>query len=237
MRAQQRAELLFVLGIGIGVQKADRDGQKTARAQCGDELIDDVGFRQRGQHAAVRQNALVHFKRAAARNDRFRLLILEIVDVAAIMPLQLKKIAETGGGYEGDLGPLALKDRVGRDRRTVGEILDPFDIQACRTYGMESPLLSADGVLGTFVMAIRSLSIATRSVNVPPTSTPTLILRRPPSVLIFGTAEITQPRNRGIERQVTPTRRSRSCTRNGWFVQMIGCERSAGLRSAAGVPP
>ena len=106
---------------------------------------------------------------ALERHERWRVVGAEPVEVGAVLAAQVEEVLEAGRRDEGGAGAAALEQRIGRDRRPVGETLDSVAPSASTAASTDS---SWRAPVGTFAVCTPCSSTRTASVNVPPTSTP-----------------------------------------------------------------
>ena len=158
-------------------QVADRDRLDARGLQLARGLPHGVASRARAHVAGV-VGALGDFPRQALRRDR-RGLRVEIVEQIAVARLVLHLLhgAIALGDEQADLGAAHLQERVGGDGGAVREELDLGGRDAARDEArdaVETPSAGFFGVLETFSTVSSPLcaSSSTRSVCVPPTSTP-----------------------------------------------------------------
>ena len=169
------AERPLVLGVPVGVQQADRDG-------LGLGLGDGVdGGAQRVVAELLQRAVGAHPLRGAdaalARHERRRVRLAQAVEVGARLAAELDDVLEARGGDEHRARALALQQRVGGDRRPVGERARPRRPTAPARSSAASTAAStpsdwSSGVVGALAVTSRSPTATTASVKVPPTSTP-----------------------------------------------------------------
>ena len=122
--AQPLAERLLVLGMGVGVQQADRDGLD-AVALAGRRRPARGPSRSSGTSTrAVAVDALAHLEAMAPRHERRGLARDEVVHVGTVAAADLEHVAEPRRGHERRARARALGERVDHDRRAVHELLD-----------------------------------------------------------------------------------------------------------------
>src|SRR3712207_1947347 len=107
--------------------------------------------------------SLRHLEAVAAADGRGRLGVAQVVDAAAVVPLQEEDVAEAARGDEGGLRPAPLQDGVGGDGRAVHEVrhggggyaghaegLEGADVRAARRAGdlgdLDPPVLQRDQI-------------------------------------------------------------------------------------------
>ena len=110
----------LVLGIEEREQEADRHALGPAGLHVGDGAL-DVRLRQRPDDLARRPDALGDLEAMLARNQRLGVVGLEIVDLGTRLAADLEQVLEACRGDERDLAAAPLDQRVGGDRRAVGE--------------------------------------------------------------------------------------------------------------------
>ena len=135
----------LVRRVGVGVQEADGDGLIAAARDYGDEVVRHLAFRERREHRAVREHPFGDLEAVAAGDDRARLLVAQIEDSSPVVALEEGDVAEAPRGHEGDLGPLALEDRICRDGRAVGEVDHAIERDPRLLDGREGALVRAVG--------------------------------------------------------------------------------------------
>ena len=108
---------LLVRGIDVAVQEMDDHGL----AAHGEQLLRRLGHRrlvERRQDLAVGVHALGHFQPDLAVDQRLE-GAAQAIGLRPRAAAELQHVAEALGGYQPDLGDLALEQRVGRRRRAV----------------------------------------------------------------------------------------------------------------------
>ena len=167
----------LVLRIAVGVEEAEgqrvefRVGKATAKRF---ELI----LRQLNEDAAVGRDTLGHFKAQMAWHQWLWLVPCQVKHAGRAQAPDLKHVAETCRGQQADTASALLQDGVGTDRCSVQHGRDVARAKAGLgkqlRYTLPEPLLPAGcGVEETFLAKRRpSSATRTRSVNVPPISTP-----------------------------------------------------------------
>ena len=177
-RLQRLCRDPLVLGIGVGVDEGDGDGLGAARQQFARARFTSSGSTA-GTDGPVGQHAFAHLDAALARHHRLE-LAPQAPGLRPVAPAHLQHVAKAFGRDDAGLAALALQQRIGADRRAMNDGRD------CRQVVRALP--DAVQKAGGFAAARgrdlarsrirRSLSSRKkRSVNVPPTSTPTT--RRP----------------------------------------------------------
>ena len=167
----------LVRGVRVAVEETDRDGLVVAALQRLRQTMPRRLFVQGGDDLTAGAHAFGNLEGVAARHHGLGLAVVDVVDGAPALPLQREQIAKPLGGEERDLRALALQYCVGRHGRAVSRdrrwapSASPDSSSAAM-----APRCGALGVLGTLVMRTPPASNATRSVNVPPTSTPTRVV-------------------------------------------------------------
>ena len=114
----------LVLIVDVRVQKRDRDRLDVL---LGDPLRHIAHGRlvQLAPHLAARPEALVDLEPQTARDERLRMLVLDVVEHGDAKAAHLEHIAETVRGDEGCPGADAFEDGVRRHRRGVHDTVDP----------------------------------------------------------------------------------------------------------------
>ena len=118
----ERRDPPLVGGIRVAVEEADGDRLVAPALQRAADAVDGGRLVEGGDHFAARSHAFRDLERVAARDHRFRLAVVDVVDGAPALALQGEDVAEPLGGEERDPGALALQHRVGRDGRAVHQI-------------------------------------------------------------------------------------------------------------------
>ena len=137
----------LVLGVAVAVQQADRDRLRLQRAQRVQHLGDPVAGQR--LERPVGGHALGSADAPLGRDQRGRAGGAEAVEVPAGLAAQLDEVLEAGRGDERGARAPALQERVGGDRRAVGEGLDARGRRS-------SPLeRSADGVQDALGLVVR----------------------------------------------------------------------------------
>src|SRR5580704_3671170 len=121
-----------MLGIGVGVEQADRDRAIAAGLERRDQRAPDRGFVERRDDRAVGAEPLRRLEAILAAHRRRGLGVEEVVDVAPVVALHEQQVAKTRRGDEGHRRYLALQYSVGGDRRAVAEIFDAREVDARR---------------------------------------------------------------------------------------------------------
>ena len=120
----QLGQALLVRGVEIGVQQADRQRRHPARDQRADRAARIV-FVERIAHRPVSEHALRHLADQPARDERRRLLDLEVVDLVPLLAPDDQHVAEPARGDEADPLRLALDDDVRAERGAVHGVGEP----------------------------------------------------------------------------------------------------------------
>ena len=112
-----------MLRIEVGIHQADghadwiepieRLGEAVQRGGCQGHL-----------DATVRPHSFHDANAAVARDEGRRLLRIEGIDLAPNVATDLENILKSCRGHERSFGELALKDRIGGDRRAMEQIAD-----------------------------------------------------------------------------------------------------------------
>ena len=110
----------FVDGVEVGMQEADRDRGRTGVFDGGDGVAERSRV-QRRQNLATGAKPFPHAKAAFTWHQRFRRRRAQIVTVRLQAFAHLDDVAMAFGGQQRDFCPLALQQRVGRDRRAVNQ--------------------------------------------------------------------------------------------------------------------
>ena len=116
------ASALFVPGIGVGMQEADRDRFDLLRLQPLDGAR-DLFLRKRRHFRAVVRDAARDFDAAIARRGRHRLRDVEVEVMRPALARELEHVAKARGRDHAGARPLAFEHRVGRERRAEHEEL------------------------------------------------------------------------------------------------------------------
>ena len=122
--AQERLGALFVRGIAVAVDQADRN---RLDAGCG-KLIpgcQHARLVQRLDHAAVGRDALHHLQAMPARHQRLGLVPGQVEHVGHADAADLQHVAEAARGDEPGPGARSLQEGVGADGRAVQHFFDP----------------------------------------------------------------------------------------------------------------
>ena len=140
------------------------------------------GVVERRQHRAVRAQAFAHAEPQLARHQRLGRRRAQVVAVVLQPLAHLDDVAMAFGGEQRDLGALAFEQRIGRDRRAVHDALRVApaircaarpSLRASSSRPASTPIDWSCGVDGDLAKtSFPCASMATRSVNVPPTSMP-----------------------------------------------------------------
>ncbi len=116
---QRARDRVFTRGIRVRMQQADRD-RLGARRLHSRRQAGQFRRAQRLRDRAVEIGALGGADTHRARYQRRRPTGSQRVKIAAILASDLDQILEPGVGDDRDARALALKQRIGRDRRAVG---------------------------------------------------------------------------------------------------------------------
>ena len=154
-------------------EQADRDRLDLGSRQTRDRLLQRARV-ERDEHP-FRPHALAHREAELARDERRGLVRGEVVERGAVLAADLENVAEPLGGDERRTRAAPLQQGVRRHRRPVREHVHGIRRDAGRgeRRGNATRLVTDDG--GTLAVTSSPSTTATRSVNVPPTSTPTEI--------------------------------------------------------------
>ena len=121
--------LLLVLRIGIGVQKADRD-----RLDVGClEALSRVEYRlfvQRHAHCAVGAQPFANLKAVTPRHQRLGLHIVQIIEFRHAYTAEFQNIAEPGRSDQAGARALVFKDGIGRDGGCVHHLFNLIGLNA-----------------------------------------------------------------------------------------------------------
>ena len=115
--AQHLAGAPLMVGVGVGVQIADRD-RLDARAADALRRGPHVCFVEGAQLLAARSGPLVDLEAKLPRHERRRALVERLVEVRHPHPPQLQHVAESSGGEQRGRRALAFEDRVWSRRCT-----------------------------------------------------------------------------------------------------------------------
>ena len=118
---RQLSQAPLVRGIEIRVEQADRERRDPARDQRADRAPRIV-FVERIAHRAVGEHALRHLPDQPARDERRRLLDLEVVHLIALLAPDDQHVAEAARREETDAFGLALDDDVRAERGAVHRV-------------------------------------------------------------------------------------------------------------------
>ena len=121
MGGERLAEGLLVRRVRVGVKQADRH----ALHRLALEAFDDPGHFteiERRQYRAIVADALAHLGAEPPRYERLGLgRQIDPVEMGTVHAADLEHVAESASGDQADRADLALDDRVGDERRSVGE--------------------------------------------------------------------------------------------------------------------
>ena len=109
---------IFVRGIGVGVQKHDRD-RLGAVGEQGIDLPQQFRFVERNDFASVGPDTLADFQAQIPWRQRLRHGDMDIVQLVFALTADLQHIAETLGRNEAGARALALDQGVRKERRRV----------------------------------------------------------------------------------------------------------------------
>src|SRR5882672_8247943 len=109
--------------IEVGIHQADGYADWIDPVERLDETVQRCG-RQRHLDAAVCPHSFRNANAAVARDEGRRLLRIEGIDLAPNVAADLEDILKSCRGHERSFGKLALKDRIGGDRRAVEQKAD-----------------------------------------------------------------------------------------------------------------
>ena len=121
---------------------------------------------------ALGAHALAHREAQVARDQRGRAGRREVVQRGPGLPADLQQVAEAVGGHERGTSAAPLEQGVRGHGHAVGEGLDVGGLEPRGPHAREHALDWSRGVEGTLAVTSRPSTGATRSVKVPPTSTP-----------------------------------------------------------------
>jgi hypothetical protein len=151
VRADARAHELFdaalVRVIGVGVEERDRDRLDVVRAELGDSLR-HRGLVELAPYLAPRAEALAHLEAERTRDERLRLLVLEVVEDGDAQAPELEDVAESLRRHERDPGAAALEDRIRRDGARVHDAGDRVERDAGVASQADDPVQDALRVVG-----------------------------------------------------------------------------------------
>ena len=119
--AQRLADGALVRRVGVGVQKADRDGLRPPAADGPHRGADGV-LLQRGQDRAVERHPLHDAGAPGAGHERVGLGRLQRVEVGACLAADLENVLEPGGGEQHHARPFALEHGVGSHGGAVRDL-------------------------------------------------------------------------------------------------------------------
>jgi hypothetical protein len=128
---QDRLDALLVSRIAVGVEEQHRDRLDALAAQLARQLA-HRGLVERLVRAAVGAQPLGHLEAQRALHERRVLVEEQVVRVRPVDAADLVDVAEALGDEERRPGPVALEQRVDRDRRAVQEqvAVAPVDLRA-----------------------------------------------------------------------------------------------------------
>ncbi len=122
---QRRGERLFggdlVHGVGVRVEKADRDRLDALLADQPRDMLDEGKVPQRPPDGAVGPHALVGLDDVVAGDERLRLPVEQVEQARLGLPLDQQHVAEALRGDEARAGALVLEHRVRHDGRAVDQ--------------------------------------------------------------------------------------------------------------------
>ena len=113
----------LVIGVGVGVQEADRHRLDPFPGQLHAGLADRP-LVQLLQHLAARVQALPHLEPQAPLDQGLRQLEEQVVDVVASLAADLQGVPEAGGRQQAGARSLALDQGVGDQGGSVNQPLD-----------------------------------------------------------------------------------------------------------------
>ncbi len=128
--AHDLAGQALVLGVGVGMEKADRDRVDTLARERGVGLAHAVAV-EALQHLAGGIEPLGDLDRAVARHQRARAVEEEIVGLGPVAAADDVDIARAARHEEADRGALALDQRVDGDGRAVDQRGDAGRRKVC----------------------------------------------------------------------------------------------------------
>ena len=121
--AQPFAQRLLVSGVGVGVHQRYRNRARAARFYLPNRLVRRARI-HRLEHLAFVIDPLADLEAKLPRNLRCELgRKVEPVEVEPVLPPDGKGVRETPGGDQGNVGEIALDDRVGHEGRAVDQIV------------------------------------------------------------------------------------------------------------------
>jgi hypothetical protein len=129
----------LMLGIGIGVQEANRDRLDTRILERPASLLDACLPEQR-MHLARGQQALVGFQREAPRHQRPVLVEQKVIGLGAVAAADGVDIAGAAGDDQAGCGALALDQRIDGDGRAVDELVDRLGLEAALAQAIDDAL-------------------------------------------------------------------------------------------------
>ena len=157
----------------------ERDGDRLDAVLAeGARNVPGLGLVERAQDLALRSDALVDLEPQRARDQRHRAFPVVAEQMLAPEATQLERVAKSARAEECRAREPALDQRVGDDGGAVPNLAEPLILRrsAATQNPARRPSCSWPGTVGTFpsVTVPDATSRATRSVNVPPMSTPTI---------------------------------------------------------------
>ncbi len=131
----------FVRGVGVGVQKRNRNRTHVGTRELGNRRIQRSAI-ERNDDGTRMIEALAHADAVAARDERTRALHEQVVDFGTILPADLEDVAKTFRRQKRDARQLEIdlpEQRIRRDRARMSDQADrrvrlPRDELAQRTH-------------------------------------------------------------------------------------------------------
>ena len=126
--AQDAGDAALVRVVGIGVDERNTDGLDLFAFEAPGKLPDVIVLQRRanrpvGEHAFVELEAQPPGRKGAWAPHA------QVVDVVAMLPTDLDRVAKAPGRDEGGPGPLALDQGIDEERRAVHDAGDPGPIR------------------------------------------------------------------------------------------------------------
>ena len=194
--------------VAVGVQVADRDRLDLFPFQHVDGAIERHRIERR-LDPAVGAQPLAHAEPQLARNQLFGRRQAQIVAVVLQPLAHLDHVAMAFGRQQPDPRPLVFEQRIGRDRRPMNDPLglgqqrrelDPERFRQ-QLSPSRTPIEGSSGVEGTLArVALPKSSTATRSVKVPPTSTPMRYITKQPLTRLAALGTLSRSAGEGPQR-------------------------------------
>ena len=121
---QLAPRLQLVLRIHVRVDEADGDRLHTLRAQPLGDPVQSLPVDRR-QDLAPATRPFLDLEAKTAFHQGFRFSEAEVVQPRRTKPGELENVTKPPGGDQGDPAAPAFDQRIGRDRRAMGELCNP----------------------------------------------------------------------------------------------------------------